>query len=253
MLLPEDGLLVMNFDDKNCLSIKRKPGIKLISYGIDNQNANFVARNIKYDKHGCALFDVYYNNNFYKTIKLSAPGRHNILNALACIGVCHAYGIEREDIKNALQKYTGAHRRFEYKGSFRHVKVYDDYGHHPTEIEATAKAMKNKIYNESWVIFQPHTYSRTKNHLKEFAKALIDFDHIIITEIYAARETETYGISSKDLVNEIKALHHNAIYMPAFEDIVSYVKSHALNNDLVLTLGAGTVTDIGPMLVEEGE
>lgn len=252
-LLPENGVLVMNFDDKNCLSIKRKPGIKLISYGVENQNANFVARNIKFDKNGCALFDVYHNNNFYKTIKLSVPGKHNILNALACIGVCHAYGLEKEDIKNGLQKFTGANRRFEYKGSFRHIKVYDDYGHHPTEIEATAKAMKNKIYNESWVVFQPHTYSRTKNHLKDFAKALLNFDHIIITDIYAARETNTYGVSAEDLVKEIKSLNRNAIYISDFEKIVTYIKSHALNNDLVLTLGAGTVTEIGPMLVKEGE
>jgi len=253
MLLPENGLLVMNFDDKNCLSIKRKPGIKLISYGIENQNANFIARNITFDKNGCALFDVYYNNNFYRTIHLSVPGKHNVLNALACIGVCHSYGLEREDIKTALQKYTGAQRRFEYKGDFHHIHVYDDYGHHPTEIEATAKAMKNKEYNESWVIFQPHTYSRTKNHLKEFAKALTNFDHIIITDIYAARENNTYGISAEDLVAEIKALNRNALYIKDFEEIVTYIKSHALNNDLVLTLGAGTVTQIGPMLLKEGE
>lgn len=135
---------------------------KVVTYAIENQNANFIARNITFNANGFPLFDVYYNDRFYKTISLSVPGIHNVLNALACIAICNEYGIEREDIKNALHKYTGAHRRFEYKGSFNNVNVYDDYGHHPTEIVATANALKQKKYHESWVIFQPHTYSRTK-------------------------------------------------------------------------------------------
>ena len=172
------------------------------------------------------------------------------MNALACIAVCHEYGIEKEDMKNALLKYTGAHRRFEYKGSFNNVNVYDDYGHHPTEIIATANALKQKKYNKSWVIFQPHTYSRTKNLLDDFANALINFDNIIVTDIYAARENNTYDISSKDLVNKIKDLGHEALYISDFDEIVKYVKEHAEPTDIVLTLGAGTVTNIGPMLVD---
>ena len=190
----------------------------------------------------------------YKTISLSVTGMHNVLNALACIGVCHMYGLNKEQIKNGLAKFTGAHRRFEYVGEFgNHISVYDDYGHHPTEIKATAEAMKNKSYNKSWVIFQPHTYSRTKNLLQDFAKALLLFDNIIITDIYAAREINTYNISSKDLVDEIKKLGRKAYYIPKFEDIADFVKSNALNNDLVLTLGAGTVTNISGMIVEPRE
>ena len=173
------------------------------------------------------------------------------MNALACIAVCHEYGLEREDIKNALHKYTGAHRRFEYKGKFNDVSVYDDYGHHPTEIVATANALKQKKYHESWVIFQPHTYSRTKNLLDDFANALLNFDHVIVTDIYAAREQNTYNISSGDLVEKINSLGKHAIYMPDFNEIASYVKAHAMPSDIVLTLGAGTVTNIGPMLVDE--
>ena len=187
-LLPDDGLLVLNADDENCSHLSRFTMAKTITYGIQNEHANFVARNIQFDENGFPSFDVYFNNTFYKTIKLSVPGMHNVSNALACICVCHIYGIEKEDIKNGLLKFTGAHRRFEYVGSFNNVNVYDDYGHHPTEIEAVANALKNKKYNQSWVIFQPHTYSRTKNLLNDFAKALINFDNIIITDIYAARE-----------------------------------------------------------------
>ena len=136
-LLPKDGLLVVNWDDENCRAITKNTEAKAVTYAIESQNANFVARNIVFNDNGFPTFDVYYNNNFFKTISLSVPGRHNVLNALACIAVCNEYGIDREDIKNALHKYTGAHRRFEFKGCFDGVNVFDDYGHHPTEILAT--------------------------------------------------------------------------------------------------------------------
>ena len=250
-LIPDDGLLVINWDDDNCRKIAKYTNAKVLTYGIKNENANFVARNISFNSNGFPTFDVYYNNTFYKTITLSVPGIHNVMNALACIAVCYNYGLEREDIKDALLKYTGAHRRFEFKGSFNDVNVYDDYGHHPTEIVATAEALKQKKYNESWVIFQPHTYSRTKNLLDDFATALLNFDNIIVTDIYAARESNTYNISSKDLVDKITSFGRKAIYIQDFNKIVKYVKENAKPGDIVLTLGAGTVTNIGPMLVDQ--
>lgn len=251
-LIPEDGLLVINWDDENCRTIAKNTMAKTVTYGIENESANFLARNITFDKNGFPTFDVYYNNTFYKTIKLSIPGLHNVMNSLACIATCHEYGIEKEDIKNALQKYTGAHRRFEYVGSFnKGVSVYDDYGHHPTEILATAKALKQKEYRQSWVIFQPHTYSRTKNLLDDFAKALLDFDHVIVTDIYAAREDNTYGVSSQDLVDKLSTYGKRALLISDFDEIVKYLKEHTIENDIVLTLGAGTVTNIGPKLIAE--
>lgn len=251
-LLPGNGLLVINSDDPNCQSLSKCTDAKTITFGIKNINANFVARNITFNKNGFPTFDVYYNNAFYKTISLQVTGMHNVLNALACIGVCHMYGLNKEQIKNGLLKFTGAHRRFEYVGEFGdHVSVYDDYGHHPTEIMATANAMKQKTFNKSWVIFQPHTYSRTKFLLKDFANVLTLFDNIIITDIYAAREQNTYDISSKDLVAELKKLGRKAVYIKDFEEIADFVKENANSNDLVLTLGAGTVSNIKDLLVEK--
>ena len=250
-LLPKNGLLVLNGDDKNCLSLSKYTQARSVTFGIDNQKCNFVARSINFDTNGFPSFDIYYNDTFYKTVKLSVPGRHNVLNALACTAVCHMYGLSKDTIKNGLFAFTGAHRRFEYIGNFNNsISVFDDYAHHPTEIIATANALKEKKYNQSWVIFQPHTYSRTKNLLPDFVKALKLFDNIIITDIYAAREKNTYNIHSKDLVEALNLSGKNALYISDFNDIVKYIKSHACSNDIVLTVGAGTVTNINKLLVE---
>ena len=188
--------------------------------------------------------------NFMKELNYLFFGTHNILNALACIAVCNEYGISSTIIKNSLAKFTVADRRFEYVGNYNGINVYDDYGHHPTEIVATAKALMNKKYNKSWVIFQPHTYSRTKNLLDDFAKALLNFDNIIITDIYAAREKDTYGVTSADLANRVNDFNKKAIYMKNFEEIARYIKENAHENDIVLTLGAGTITDLSKMIVQ---
>ena len=250
-LLPSNGLLVVNGDDENCLDLPQYTDAKVLTYGITNKHTNFFAVNIVFDNDGFAEFDVYHNDDFFDRIKLSVPGMHNVLNALSCIALCTEYGIDKESIKSALLKFTGAHRRFEFKGKIKNLaSVYDDYGHHPTEIIATAKSLMNKKYNKSWVVFQPHTYSRTKNLLEDFAKALLNFDNIIVLDIYAAREKNTYGITSKDLEEKIISLGKDAKYIPNFEECVSYIKDHIEENDIIITLGAGTVTEIGPMLVD---
>ena len=249
-LLPEDGLLVVNADNDYCAQLHNYTLAKVVTYGIKSEKANFVGRNITFDKNGFARFDVYYNNSFYTSIELSVPGNHNVSNALAAIALCHSYGIEKSAIKSALKKYTGAKRRFEYVGQFNGVSIYDDYGHHPTEVKATALALKKKTYNHSWVVFQPHTYSRTKELLDDFAEALTLFDNIIVTDIYAARETNTYNISSEDLVAKIKELGRKATYIAEFKDIVTFLKENAQKDDIILTLGAGSVTNIGPMLLK---
>ena len=250
-LIPDDGVLVVNGDDSNCLDLLKYTNATKLTYGITNKNTDFFAVNIVFDENGFPSFDVYKKDKFYDRMQLKIPGMHNVLDSLACIALCDYYEIDKKYIKSALEKFTGAHRRFEYKGKVNGASVYDDYGHHPTEIIATAKALMNKKYNKSWVVFQPHTYSRTKTLLNDFAKALLNFDHIIVTDIYAARETNRFGVSPQDLVDKIISLGKKSIYISSFDDIIKYLKEYVEEGDIVLTLGAGTVTDISNRLVEE--
>ena len=249
-LLPKDGLLVVNGDDKNCLDLPSYTEAKSLTYGITNKNVDFFAVNIVFDDNGFPEFDVYSHDKFYDRIKLHVPGMHNVLNALSCIALCNEYGINKENIKNGLSVYTGVGRRFEYKGTIHGATIYDDYGHHPTEIIATAKALMNKKYNKSWIVFQPHTYSRTKLLMDDFAKALLNFDNIIVLDVYAARESNTYGITSKDLADKIKELGKEAKYISDFNECVQYLKQNVKEGDIILTQGAGTVTEIGNMLIK---
>ena len=212
-----------------------------------------MAKDIGYDKEGCAGFDVINNGNNLGRIELSVPGEHNVLNALSAIALASSYDISFEDIKKGIKKYRGASRRLEYKGKFKGASVYDDYGHHPTEIKATSDAIHKKQYNESWVIFEAHTYSRAYKHKEDFAKALKDFDHIIVTDIYAAREENIYGITEDDIVKEIKKYGKEAFHISNFDDIKLYLSQYVHEGDLILTLGAGNVTKVADLLVNKNE
>ena len=249
-LLPNDGLLVLNADDKNSKGLEKSTNAKCITFGIENLDANFTSKNITFDKNGCASFDVYKDNIFFDTFKLSIAGQHNVLNATACIALCNSYGIPNEAIKEAFISFTGANRRLEYKGAFNNITIFDDYAHHPTEIKATANALNNKSFNESWVVFQPHTYSRLRNLLDDFADSLLNFDHVILTDVYAAREKNVFNITSKDLADKLNQLGKPVQYISGFEEIVTFLKNNTNSNDIILTLGAGTVTNIGPMLLK---
>lgn len=250
--LPADGYLVMNNDDLNSSELPKHTKAKVITYGVE-KDAMYMAKNITYDKEGCASFDVIHGNDVLGNIELSVPGKHNVSNALSAIAMAHTYGISFDDIKKGLKKYRGASRRLEYKGEFLGAKVYDDYGHHPTEIKAVVDSIKNKDYNESWVIFEPHTYSRAYEHKEEFAKVLKDFDHIIITDIYAAREVNTFGITEEDIIKEIKKYGKEAFHISDYDDIKTYLKQYVKEKDLILTLGAGNVTKVADLLVKKDE
>lgn len=176
-------------------------------------------------------------------------GRHNIYNALATLATIEAMGIKAFEVNEALRQYTGTKRRFEYKGSYNGITVIDDYAHHPTEIAATLSTAKNLPYNKIWCVFQPHTYTRIKKLFKEFVTALSGIDHMIITDIYSAREKDTKEIHSRDLSDAISNDGENCIYIPSFDEIADYLSRNAQPGDLVITMGAGDVHVAGERLL----
>lgn len=248
-LLPSDGYLILNRDDERCYELRNNTKAKVISVGKDN-NADWYYDNVSYDDDGYPTYDVYKTNEYMGKISLKVAGLHNVFNSLCCVALCDAYGIDINTVAKALLKFDGASRRLEYKGMLNRAKVYDDYGHHPTEIMATINGIKNKKYNESWVVFEAHTYSRLKEHLHEFAEALINFDHIIIIDIYAAREVNTYNIHEDDLIKEINGLGKKAIHISNHDEVIKYLSDNVKEGDIILTLGAGNVTKIANKIKE---
>ena len=182
------------------------------------------------------------------------PGEHNVYNSIAAIAVADLLGVDREHTGRALSSFEGTDRRFEYKGEMNGVTIIDDYAHHPTEITATLTAAANLPHNRIFCIFQPHTYTRTKALLNEFASALSRSDVVILADIYAARETDTLGISSQTLADKIREGGHKEVYyFPTFEEIENFVRKNCRKGDLVITMGAGNVTDIGPALLSQNK
>lgn len=240
-----NGYLVINNDDLNCKDINCNA--KRVTFGIEN-DSRFMAKNINMNSE-FTEFDFIENGEKIAKVKLIVPGNHNIYNALACLSVCRLYSIPLDSAILALSTFSGAKRRFEFKGNINGILIYDDYAHHPSEIKATLKAAKSKKKNKVWCVFQPHTYSRTKALLTEFSEAFYDADNVIVTDIYAAREKDNGEISSKDLVEKISSTSKNAIYIKDFENIVNYLKENATKDDLIFTIGAGNVYKIGEELL----
>lgn len=188
-LVPTDGHVILNFDDENCRELAKDMKSNVITFAIHNKEATWTAENIHLNENGCYSFTAV-NGEKKMDIELSVLGMHNVYNALAAVATSVAYGISVEPIQVALKKFTGAHRRFEFLGNYHGAKIYDDYAHHPTEIQATIKAATTLPHGKLWVVFQPHTYSRTITLFDEFAHAFQDADEVILADIYAAREID---------------------------------------------------------------
>ena len=249
-LLPTNGNLILNADDNNTMDIE-KPNVNIVTYAINN-DAIVRAKNISYDEFGHPEFDIFYNNKLFIHLKLNVLGEHNIYNALASTSVCIIHSLDKEIIQNALNNYVGVERRFEFIGTYKeNILVYDDYAHHPTEIESTYNSAKNVKCHQNWAIFQSHTYSRTYAHLKEFANILRKFDNIIIAPIYPAREVNTWNVKESELVSLIKKDNPNVRYIDSFDKIVNFLKENVQDNDLILTIGAGPVNEVGLKLLEK--
>ena len=248
-LLPHDGFFIINGDDENTDAILHDVKATVIKYGTNKSN-NALIKNIEFDENGFGMFDLEYNGKDLGRFELSVPGKHNIYNAASAILASVVSDIELETIRTNIKAYSGVGRRFETKGTFDDVLVIDDYAHHPTELKATLSAAKKMKKDNLWCIFQPHTYTRTKSLLNDFAEAFYSADKVIITDIYAAREINPGDIHSKDLVEKLYHNNVDVIYIEKFEDIVSYLRENTKANDLVITAGAGTVYQIADELVK---
>ena len=248
-LLPEDGTLVINGDIENLSYITDGLACRVVTFGRE-ASLDYSASDIQYDEQGNASFDLIRHGIPSGHVTLSVGGEHNVYNALSAIAVADLLGVSAETIQEGLLSFHGTDRRFEYKGEFNGITVIDDYAHHPTEIEATLKSAAHYPHRELWCIFQPHTYTRTKALFDEFAQALSHTDHLILADIYAARETDTLGISSEQLARAAASYGCDAIYLPSFDEIEKYVRDHCQSGDLLITMGAGDVVNIGEDLLK---
>ena len=247
-LLPADGALIINADTPKYEEIIKELPCKVITYSLEKE-ADYTADNITYDEFGHASFRVLHNGSPIGTCSLKVPGIHNVSNALASIACGQLLALSDDVIFEGLKSFTGTDRRFQYKGQIGGVTIIDDYAHHPTEIEATLHAAKNYPHKKIWCVFQPHTYTRTKALLPEFAKALSLADHVVLADIYAARETDNLGISSADLQKLIADLGTPCEYFPTFDEIENFLLENCTQGDLLITMGAGDVVNIGEQLL----
>ncbi|MBQ4104825.1 MAG: UDP-N-acetylmuramate--L-alanine ligase [Clostridia bacterium] len=231
-------------DDKNCHDALSDIEIEKITFGFDEGNdyraVNIISEGMEQS------FDLMYKGELLTRVTLSVPGKHNILNSLAAAAATHFLGATGNEIAQNLYKFTGVHRRFEVLGHPCGITVADDFAHHPTELEAVLTSAMNMGYKKVRAIFQPHTFSRTAILLNDFAKALSIPDEIIISEILAVREVNTYGIKSQDLGDKIPG----AKCIDTFEEITQYIKENAEEGELVLTMGGGNVYMCANMILK---
>ncbi len=244
-----DGALIINSAIENFSEITSGLACPIITFGLTPES-DCCAADITYDATGCGSFTAVLHGACLGQIHLKVPGAHNVANALAAICCCMKAGIPFAQIAEGLAAFCGADRRFQYKGTFRGVTVIDDYAHHPTEIRATLTAAQNYPHKRLILVFQPHTYSRTKIFLQDFAEVLSMADVVILADIYAAREKNTYGVSSQDILKLLQERGKECYYFPAFQEIEKFLSKKCMNEDLLITMGAGNVVEIGEALLK---
>ena len=248
--IPDTGALIINADIDNYEEITSDLKCKVITFALHNKKADYTADDISYDENGYGSFTLCDHGTKGNHFSLSVVGEHNIANTLSAIALAKLYNISEEHIQEGLTTFHGADRRFEYKGELNGFTIIDDYAHHPTEIEATLKAASKYPHKNLWCVFQPHTYTRTRAFLKDFANALSHADKIILTDIYAAREKDPGDISSLDLKRELEQLGKEVYYFPKFEDIEKFILENLIHGDVLITMGAGNVVNIGENLLK---
>lgn len=249
-LIPSDGSLIINGEINEIHSITQDLSCNVITYGFSEAN-DYRAEEITFDEFARPTFRLFEKGTDLGSLTLGVTGRHNVLNALAAIALSRLLCIPLPVIKEALLRFSGTDRRFEYKGTFNGVTVIDDYAHHPTEIRATLTAAGNYPHHTVWCVFQPHTYTRTKAFMREFAKALSLADQIVLADIYPARETDDLGISSRTLADEIRKEGKEVFYFPSFDEIEKFLLEKCIRGDLLITMGAGDIVKVGENLLKK--
>jgi len=251
-LVPEDGMIIAY--DANPFVKKVTKGLSnVITFGFSD-SCTYYVEDIEFNKRGRPSFCIFKQGKKLCCMQLKIPGEHNILNALVATAACYEMGVGVDTIVDTLESYKGTQRRFDEIGETQNgMKLVDDYAHHPTEIKATLKAALNTPHKDIWVIFQPHTYTRTLALFDEFPGAFENADKVVLAEIFAAREKNVHNISSKALVSEIKKKYpeKDAYYFADFEEIANFVYNNAEPGDLIMTMGAGDVYKIGEMILEK--
>ncbi len=261
----DDGAIILNGEIPDRAQLTEGLSAKVITYGFE-EAFDVYASDISYNDFGCASFIVHGADKEQTPVKLLVPGKHNISNALAAYAVAAQMGIAPEAIAEGLSAFTGTDRRFQYKGTLhphtdaadsslqeaKGITIVDDYAHHPTEIRATLTAAKNYPHSRIVCVFQSHTYSRTKAFLDDFADALSLADMVVLADIYAARETDDLGISAKDILDRLKARGTDAYYIPTaetFDGIEKFLLKNCIDGDLLITMGAGNILEVGEHLL----
>ncbi|MFV0503706.1 MAG: UDP-N-acetylmuramate--L-alanine ligase [Lachnospirales bacterium] len=240
------GNLLINKSIEDIKEIINELECNIITYGV--YTGDLQAINVKV-KDSKTVFEILFKGENLGGIELQVLGKHNVENALAAIGIALCYNIDFNIIKEALKDFTGIGRRFEIKGSINGAKIYDDYAHHPTEIACTLGSCKYRDYENLWVVFQPHTYTRTKDLLKGFSESFNMADKIILLDIYSAREPYTNEIHSKDLEKLLKKKNKEVYYFSSFEDAEIYIRKNICQDDILITMGAGDVYKLGESLI----
>ena len=242
-LVPETGFVVADRDDANTMDALAGLDRSTITFGLEDGDVH--AADLTWHG-GFADFDAMVNGQCYAHVSLSVPGVHNVRNALAACAAAHCLGIPAAAVEEGLRAFHGAGRRFEKKGEFHGAMVYDDYAHHPHELQALLTTAKGLGYQRIICAFQPRTYSRTHELFHDFVEVLKLPDITLLAEIYAARETNTLGISSNDLAREIPG----SIYCPTLADVTEQLRRLAQPGDLILTVGAGDIYQAGEALLK---
>ncbi|MCR4930539.1 MAG: UDP-N-acetylmuramate--L-alanine ligase [Lachnospiraceae bacterium] len=247
-LLPEDGVLIINSDIKDINEITKDIKGKVITFGKDDKSDYFFS-DLHTSKEGYSVFTFNTPSKKKVEVTLRVRGIHNVLNAVAALALADILNLDLTLSSKALFAFEGAKRRFEYKGCLKGVNIFDDYAHHPTEIKATLEAASTYPHKNMWVVFQPHTYSRTKAFMDEFAEALSLADNIVLTDIYAARENDNLGISSEDLMKKVIEKGKKCYHFRSFSDIENFLLQNCIPEDMLITMGAGDVLKIGESLL----